>query len=102
MVKKNYYCKLCGLYDTVRGKLVNIAVDETLGSYARAVIPQYKEIYPLNDLMIAELGEINPYTGEIHNNKMILNDWKECYNFEISGKAVKDESETIKETSKEW
>ena len=101
MDTKNYKTNLYGIYDKIKNKVIAIGYAENSGSYAREMIPQFNNVLPLNDIAIAEMGEINPYTGEIFNGKLTLKDWKECYYFEITNKAVKDETEAPKETDKE-
>lgn len=104
MNKMNYFTKLCGVRDKINGTIQIIGHAESLGGFTRAVIPTFsKSGIPLNDLEILELGEINPFSGEIiqSTDKVKAYDWKELYNFNVTNKATKDESETAKETDKQ-
>ena len=105
MDKSNYFTKLCAVRDKVNGSIQVIGHAESLGGFTRNVIPAMaKGNIPLNDLEILELGEINPFTGEISGRlpgKIEAYDWKELYNFNVTNEAVKDESETAKKTDKQ-
>lgn len=106
MDKSNYFTKLCAVRDKVNGSIQVIGHSESLGGFTRNVIPAMaKGNIPLNDLEILELGEINPFTGEIIQEIPYKNekthDWKELYNFNVTNEAVKDESETAKKTDKQ-
>ena len=102
MNKENYFTKLCAVRDKVNGSIQVIGHSESLGGFARNVIPAMaKGNIPLNDLEILDLGDINPFTGEISGkipSKIKAYDWKELYNFNVTNEAVKDESETAKKT----
>ena len=68
------------------------------------MIPNMKGLKPLNDLIILHLGEICIGTGEIKPNTIIKKiEWREAYKFEVTNKAVSNQSETTsdKETDKE-
>lgn len=103
MNKNDYYTKLCAVKDKINGSIQIIGHAESLGGFTRNVIPAMsKGNIPLNDLEILELGEINPFTGEIKQKEEIKNyDWKELYNFNVTNEAVKNESETAKKTEKQ-
>lgn len=102
MNKTNYYCILAGVRDKVSGTIMHIGHCTTLGEFARDTIPNFAKMKPLNDLEIVELGEINPFTGEIKTKeKTKTYDWNELYNFQVSGKAVENEEKTIEKTDKE-
>lgn len=102
MNKEEYFTKLCAVRDKVNGSIQLIGHSESLGGFTRNVIPAMaKGGIPLNDLEIVELGEINPFTGIINQDIINTYDWKELYNFNVTNKAVKDESETAKETDKQ-
>lgn len=100
MNKENYKTKLCGVRDKINGTIQVIGHAETLGGFTRAVIPSMnKGGIPLNDLEIVELGEINVFTGKIEPIEEVkAYEWNELYNFHVTGKAVKDESETVEES----
>lgn len=103
MNKNDYYTKLCAVKDKINGSIQVIGHAESLGGFTRNVIPAMsKGSIPLNDLEILELGEINPFTGEIKQKEEIKNyDWKELYNFNVTNEAVKNESETAEKTDKQ-
>ena len=101
MDKKNYYTKLMGVYDTINEKMVLTGFGESLGGYTRQTIPVLQKEFPLKDLKIAELGEINIFTGEIKPEKMKLYEWQDLYKFNITNKAVENESETATESDKQ-
>lgn len=105
MNKSNYFTKLCAVRDKINGSIQVIGHAESLGGFTRNVIPAMaKGNIPLNDLEILELGEINPFTGEIKSlpkETVEKHDWKDLYNFNITNEAVKDESETAKKTDKQ-
>lgn len=105
MNKAEYFTKLCAVRDKVNGSIQIIGHAESLGGFTRNVIPAMaKGNIPLNDLEILELGEINPFTGNITGNStdnIKAYDWKELYNFNVTNEAVKDESETAKKTDKQ-
>ena len=101
MDRKNYYCELWAIRDKVKEEVVHIGRANNGGQYCREVIPNLKGIVPLNDIEAIRIGEINPFTAEIKTEKPKHYDWKELYNFMITNEAVKDESETSKNTSKE-
>lgn len=105
MDKSNYFTKLCAVRDKINGSIQVIGHAESLGGFTRNVIPAMaKGSIPLNDLEILELGEINPFTGEIKSfpkEAVKTHDWKELYNFNVTNEAVKDESETSKKTDKQ-
>lgn len=103
MDKTNYTTKLCAVRDKVNGTIQLIGHSESLGGFTRAVIPSMsKGAIPLNDLEIMELGEINPFNGIIFQIKEPKKyDWKELYNFNVTNKAVKNESETSEEHDKQ-
>lgn len=100
MDKSNYTTKLCAVRDKVNGSIQVIGHAESLGGFTRNVIPAMsKGSIPLKDYEILELGEINPFTGIIFQNEQPkVYDWEKLYNFNVTNKAVKDESETAKET----
>ena len=105
MDKSNYFTKLCAVRDKINGSIQVIGHAESLGGFTRNVIPAMaKGNIPLNDLEILELGEINPFTGEINSfpkGNVEVYDWKELYNFNVTNEAVKNESETAKKTDKQ-
>lgn len=102
MDKTNYYCILAGVRDKVSETILHIQHCTTLGEFTRDTIPNFTKMKPLNDLEIVELGEINPFTGEIKTKEKIKTyDWNELYNFQVSGKAVENEEKTIEKTDKE-
>ena len=104
MDTKKYWTNLYAIYDTTSEEIVTTGRANNAGQYARDMIPNMKGLRPLNDLLILQLGEICIGTGEIKPNQIIKKiDWKEAYNFEVTNKAVKDQSETTsdKETDKE-
>ena len=105
MNKAEYFTKLCAVRDKVNGSIQVIGHAESLGGFTRNVIPAMaKGNIPLNDLEILELGEINPFTGNITGNltkNIKAYDWKELYNFNVTNEAVKDESETAEKTDKQ-
>ena len=105
MNKAEYYTKLCAVRDKVNGSIQLIGHSESLGGFTRNVIPAMANgNIPLNDLEIIELGEINPFTGNIKGNSkenIKAHDWKELYKFNVTNEAVKDESETAKKTDKQ-
>lgn len=102
MDKSNYYCILAGVRDKVSGTIMHIGHCTTLGEFTRDTLPNFAKIKPLNDLEIVELGEINAFTGTIKPIEKVKNyDWNTLYNFQVSGKAVEDVKETVKETDKE-
>lgn len=109
MDKSNYFTKLCAVRDKVNGSIQVIGHAESLGGFTRNVIPAMaKGNIPLNDLEILELGEINPFTGEIKQTAKGLEfedtkvyDWKDLYNFNVTNEAVKNESETAEKTDKQ-
>ena len=105
MNKAEYFTKLCAVRDKVNGSIQIIGHAESLGGFTRNVIPAMaKGNIPLNDLEILELGEINPFTGNITGNftdNIKAHDWKELYNFNVTNEAVKDESETAEKTDKQ-
>lgn len=92
---------LLGVVDKIRGKIIHMGADDSRGGYARSVIPQFKDMYPLNDLEIIDMGIINPFTGKIEQKEVTHHDWKELYKFEITNKAVKNESEVTTEADKQ-
>lgn len=89
--KERRFELLVGLKDKQRDKIINIAIEEDIGAYARNIIPMFRETYPLNDLIIIELGEINSYTGEIKQKKeeIKLTEWQKAYNFKIAKEEQK-------------
>ena len=105
MKKAEYFTKLCAVRDKVNGSIQIIGHAESLGGFTRNVIPAMaKGNIPLNDLEILELGEINPFTGNIQGNctnNIKAYDWKELYNFNVTNEAVKNESETAEKTDKQ-
>ena len=105
MNKAEYFTKLCAVRDKVNGSIQVIGHAESLGGFTRNVIPAMaKGNIPLNDLEILELGEINPFTGNITGNStdnIKAYAWEELYNFNVTNEAVKDESETAKKTDKQ-
>lgn len=102
MNKKNYNCILAGVRDKVSETILHIGHCTTLGEFTRDTIPNFAKMKPLNDLEIVELGEINPFTGEINTAEKIKSyNWNELYNFQVSGKAVENEEKTIEKTDKE-
>ena len=101
MNKENYKMHLLGVIDKVRGKIIHIGADDSRGGYARSVIPQYKEMYPLNDLEIIDMGIINPFSGKIEQEEVTHHDWKKLYKFEITNKAVHGENEVTNESDKQ-
>lgn len=109
MDKTNYYQKLCAIRDKVAGTIQLIGSSESMGAFTRNTIPVFaKNGTPLKDLEILELGEINLFTGEIkqyedsENGKLVkAYEWENLYKFNVTNKAVEDESQTAKETDKE-
>lgn len=104
MDKTNYFTKLCAVRDKINGSIQVIGHAESLGGFTRNVIPAMaKGNIPLNDLEIIDLGEINPFTGEIKKpvGGTETHDWKDLYNFNVTNEAVEDESKTAKKTDKQ-
>lgn len=102
MNKKIYFTILAGVRDKVSETIMHIGHCTTLGEFARDTIPNFAKMKPLNDLEIVELGEINPFTGEIKPiEKVKTYEWKDLYNFQVSGKAVENEEKTVEKTDKE-
>lgn len=96
-MSKNYYSKLCGVYDTISETIEFTGIEESLGAFTRKTIPIFQNQIPLNDLKIVELGEINKFTGEIKPiDKIKFYEWQELYKFNITAKAVENETETTK------
>lgn len=95
MEKEKYYSKLAGLRDKIDGSIKVMGICESLGAFTRNTIPQFKQIIPLDDIEIVELGEINQFTGEIKPINQIKHyTWQELYNFHITEKAVENEEQT--------
>lgn len=101
MNKTDYFVELWAIKDNVREEVINMGRANNGGQYCREVIPQLKGLVPLNDCVALKLGEINPFTGDIKPIKPEEHSWRELYNFTITNEAVKNESETSKETDKE-
>lgn len=109
MDKTNYYQKLCAVRDKVAGTIQLIGNSESLGVFTRNSIPVFaKNGTPLKDLEILELGEINLFTGEIKQYEDSKNgeavkayEWEDLYKFNVTNKAVENESQTATETEKE-
>lgn len=101
MDKGKYFTKLVAIRDKISGTIQLIGHSESLGAFTRNSIPVFNGKTPLNDLEIVDLGEINPFTGEIRQEAIVNHDWKALYNFNVTNEAVKDESETAKNSDKQ-
>lgn len=101
MNKSEYFTELWAIRDKVKEEVVHTGRANNGGQYVREVIPNLRNLVPLNDLEAIKIAEINPFTAEVRLCEIEHHDWKELYNFTITNEAVKNESETSKNTDKE-
>lgn len=86
--------KLYGVYDKVKEKIISVGMADTDNEFIRETIPYMTKLYPIKDLELKRLGEIDKSGNILTTENTNIN--IKSYSFEEEAKKIEGTEEEIK------